>query len=561
MEKIKCYIYTRVSTSIQIDGYSLDAQKDEIYKYIKAYDYEVAGEYSDEGKSGKNIEGRPQFRQMLHDIENKKDDVKFVLVYKLSRFGRNAADVLSSLQLMQDYGVNLICVEDKIDSSKDAGKLMITILSSVAELERENIRTQTMAGREEKAREGKWNGGYAPYGYDLVEGKLVIAETEAEHVRLIFDKYVNTTMGPGVIAEWLELNGYKKTVRKNGKLPHFSPDFVKKVIDNPVYCGDIAYGRRKTEKIDGKRNEFHIVKQAEYPVYQGIHDAIVSKDIWDAAQAKRKQTGGVWIKTHSLDHEHLLSGIVKCPMCGGGMFGNVHRKKKKDGSYYKDYFFYRCKHRIKFDGHDCDYNKQWAEYKIDFAVEEVISELVNTPRFKETISSQIDAHVDTESLATELENIKKIIKSKEALIRRTNEDITNIDASDASFENKYQDLTNRLNNLYDDLALYQSKRAETEQRILNIREEKIKTENIYKFLLYFDKLYAKFTDVEKKTFLKTFVNRVDIFPEEQADGRLLKAIKFNFPIFYDDKVIDGLSWDKEGHVESVALFVRADSSI
>ena len=215
MEKIKCYIYTRVSTSIQIEGYSLDAQKDEIYKYIKAYDYEVAGEYSDEGKSGKNIEGRPQFRQMLHDIESKKDDVKFVLVYKLSRFGRNAADVLSSLQLMQDYGVNLICVEDKIDSSKDAGKLMITFLSSVAELERENIRTQTMAGREEKAREGKWNGGYAPYGYDLKEGKLVIAETEAEHVRLIFDKYVNTTMGPGVIAEWLELNGYKKTVRKN----------------------------------------------------------------------------------------------------------------------------------------------------------------------------------------------------------------------------------------------------------------------------------------------------------------------------------------------------------
>ena len=94
MEKIKCYIYTRVSTSIQIEGYSLDAQKDEIYKYIKAYDYEVAGEYSDEGKSGKNIEGRPQFRQMLHDIESKKDDVKFVLVYKLSRFGRNAADVL-----------------------------------------------------------------------------------------------------------------------------------------------------------------------------------------------------------------------------------------------------------------------------------------------------------------------------------------------------------------------------------------------------------------------------------------------------------------------------------
>ena len=76
------------------------------------------------------------------------------------------------------------------------------------------------------------------------------------------------------------------------------------------------------------------------------------------------------------------------------------------------------------------------------------------------------------------EQLFEVIKSKEALIRRTNEDITNIDASDTSFESRYQDLTNRLNNLYDDLELYQSKRAETEQRILNIREERIKTENI-----------------------------------------------------------------------------------
>ena len=87
-----------------------------------------AREYSDEGKSSKSVEGRPQFMQMLHDIEDSKDDVDFVLVFKLSRFGRNAADVLSSLQRMQDFGVNLICVEDGIDSSKDAGKLMISVL-------------------------------------------------------------------------------------------------------------------------------------------------------------------------------------------------------------------------------------------------------------------------------------------------------------------------------------------------------------------------------------------------------------------------------------------------
>ena len=115
----------------------------------------IVGEYSDEGFSGKNIQGRLEFQRMLSDIQQGKDDISFVLVFKLSRFGRNAADVLNSLQLMQDFGVNLICVEDGIDSSKDSGKLMISVLSAVAEIERENIRTQTMAGREQKAREAR----------------------------------------------------------------------------------------------------------------------------------------------------------------------------------------------------------------------------------------------------------------------------------------------------------------------------------------------------------------------------------------------------------------------
>ena len=89
MKNTKCYIYTRVSTSMQVDGYSLDAQKDKLKKYAEFQDMKIAGEYSDEGKSGKNIEGRHQFLQMLKDIESGKDKVDFVLVFKLSRFGRN----------------------------------------------------------------------------------------------------------------------------------------------------------------------------------------------------------------------------------------------------------------------------------------------------------------------------------------------------------------------------------------------------------------------------------------------------------------------------------------
>lgn len=121
-EKIKVYLYTRVSTTMQIDGYSLDAQKTKMKAFCDYNEYEIAGEYEDAGKSGKSIEGRIAFNQMMDDIKSGKDEVSYVLVFKLSRFGRNAADVLATLQVMQDFGVNLICVEDGIDSSKDAGK-------------------------------------------------------------------------------------------------------------------------------------------------------------------------------------------------------------------------------------------------------------------------------------------------------------------------------------------------------------------------------------------------------------------------------------------------------
>ncbi len=191
-KKTNCYIYTRVSTAMQVDGYSLDAQRQKLKRYAAYEEMNIVGEYSDEGHSGKNVSGRPEFMRMLEDIEDGKDDISYVLVFKLSRFGRNAADVLNSLQLMQDFGVNLICVEDGIDSSKESGKLMISILSAVTELERENILVQIMKGKRQKAREGKWNGGFAPYGYALVEGSLAIAEDEAEIIRLIFDKYWST---------------------------------------------------------------------------------------------------------------------------------------------------------------------------------------------------------------------------------------------------------------------------------------------------------------------------------------------------------------------------------
>lgn len=316
-------MYTRVSTSMQVDGYSLDAQKEKIRKYADAFEYAIVGEYEDAGKSGKSIAGRAEFKRMLEDIEADKDGVSYVLVFKLSRFGRNAADVLNSLQLMQDFGVNLICVEDGIDSSKDSGKLMISVLSAVAEIERENILVQTMEGRKQKAREGKWNGGFAPYGYKLVSGKLEIEEREAEAVRIIYDKYVNTELGSNGVAKYLAQQGIKKIARQNGSNTMFDTHLIRMILDNPVYCGKIAFGRRKREKKVGTRDEYHLVKQDEYMLCDGIHEAIIDMNLWEAAQEKRKAQAKKYEHVNKGKDEkiHLLSGLLRClyvvPECMG----------------------------------------------------------------------------------------------------------------------------------------------------------------------------------------------------------------------------------------------------
>ena len=183
----KCVIYIRVSSERQVQGYSLEGQKRYLKEWAEFEGMEVSEIYVEPGKSGKSISGREVFQKMLDDISTGRVDADYVVVFKLSRFGRNAKDILNSLTYIQRYGVNLICKEDGLDSSTSMGKMMITILGAVAEMERENIIIQTMLGREEKAKKGGWNGGFAPYGYRLENGQLLIAEDEVEVIRIIYE--------------------------------------------------------------------------------------------------------------------------------------------------------------------------------------------------------------------------------------------------------------------------------------------------------------------------------------------------------------------------------------
>ena len=559
--KTKVYTYTRVSTIMQIDGYSLDAQKSRMKAYADYNNYEIAGEYEDVGKSGKSIEARVEFNRMMDDIKSGKDGVSYVLVFKLSRFGRNAADVLSTLQVMQDFGVNLICVEDGIDSSKDAGKLMISVLSAVAEIERENIRVQTMEGRIQKAREGKWNGGFAPYGYQLVKGQLEINEVEAPAIRVIFEQYVNTEIGANGISNYLENHGICKIQRQNGKNPLFDAHFIRLILKNPVYCGKIAYGRRKTEKVHGTRNEYHLVEQDNYILVDGLHAPIVSEEVWQAAQVKLLATGKAAGAASKYEHvnrgkderTHLLSGIVKCPVCGAGMYGNKSIKHKKDGTKYKDFFYYGCKHRTMTRGHKCDYKRQLREELLDDAVAEIIVKLVSNPRFADMMQQKINMKVDTSAIEQEIANYEKQIRQSYSVKAKIMEEIDSLDPDDRHYIRRKADLDDRLYRMYDKIEETESRLIEVRAKKTAIEAEKITGDNIYKVLICFDKLYKVMNDIEKRQLMESLISEIQIFEDRQPNGQWLKSIKFKLPIIEEDME---LGLDNDEHVETVCLLFK-----
>ena len=133
-----------------------------------------------------------------------------------------------------------------------------------------------------------------------------------------------------------------------------------------------------------------------------------------------------------------------------------------------------------------------------------------------------------------------------------------LSVSDKNYDKKYNDMQERLDKLYDEITDIENAMEEVETRLYNIRQDKISEDNVYQFLLFFDKLYDKFTDLEKKTFLKSFLSDVFIYEEEQKDGRILRGLRFKFPIYMNGRNVLGVDWDNESTDETVVLLSKGE---
>ena len=393
------------------------------------------------------------------------------------------------------------------------------------------------------------------YTYKRVSTAMQIDSYSLDAQRARMKAYVNTDIGSNGISKYLENHGIRKIQRQNGKNPLFDAHLVRLILKNPVYCGKIAYGRRKTEKVHGTRNEYHLVEQDNFLLVDGLHEAIIPEDVWNAAQVKLAAQAKKYEHVNKGKNErtHLLSGIVKCPICGAGMYGNKSIKHKKDGTKYKDFFYYGCKHRSMQRGHKCDYKKQIREELLDDAVAEVIVKLVSNPNFATMMQEKINMKVDTTAIDQEIENYEKQLRQDYSIKSKLMEEIDNLDPDDRHYIRRKSDLDDRLYRMYDKIEELESQLIDARAKKTSIEAEKITGDNIYKVLICFDKLYFAMNDVERRQLIEALIAEIQIYEERKPNGQWLKSIRFKLPIIENDLSI-GL--DNGEHVETVALLTR-----
>ncbi len=317
---MKCAIYTRVSTDNQAeqDFSSCEAQEEKIKAFIKSQNnWEVFKAYSDAGYTGSNL-NRPALQELLQDITQGK--INIVLVYKIDRLTRSPKDFYQLIELFEKYKVDFISITERFDTSTSAGRLLRNIMLTFAQFERELASERTKDKMLERAKKGMWNGGLVPYGYKRENKKLVINLKEAEVVRLIYGTYVSTGSLFEVYKK-LKDGGIKD---RNGKI--FSKGAIHYILRNIIYTGKLKYS--------GK-------------MYQGIHEPIISEDLFNLAQQIHKEK----IRKLRVYKDYLFGGLVVCNECGSKMtpcFAN----KRKDNKL-KRYYYYRCTSTFKNDWNAC----------------------------------------------------------------------------------------------------------------------------------------------------------------------------------------------------------------
>ncbi|MFE3280692.1 recombinase family protein [Nocardia sp. NPDC059239] len=357
--------YTRRSTDDEHQPYSIDAQDTRLESYIDSQPgWRHVASYSDDA-SGASVE-RPDLQRALAAAKAGAFDV--LLVYRVDRFSRNLRDLVTLLDDLDRVGVVFRSATEPFDTSTPMGRMHVQMLGMFAQFERDTIIDRVTAGMERKAAQGKWKGGKRPYGYrvDKTTHTLVIDDTEAVVVRMIFDLYTRKRLGARAVAAELNARGHRASTGREWTGHH-----VLRILPNRTYLGELTF--RDVTVTD-------------------THPALIDTATFDHAQTVLDARGESHAHRAANSSDYLLTGRLRCPRCGRAMVGT------RATGRHRTYRYYTCFTRARYDSDKCNFTRLDAD-AVDTALLEALAKFYRTRHnlIDAAITAAQQRHHDTSS--------------------------------------------------------------------------------------------------------------------------------------------------------------------
>ena len=400
---VRCAIYTRKSTDegLEQEFNSLDAQREAGEAYIKSQASEgwscLADRYDDGGFTGANMD-RPALRRLLADIEAGKVDC--VVVYKVDRLSRSLLDFARLVEIFEKHRVSFVSVTQQLNTATSMGRLVLNVLLSFAQFEREIIGERIRDKIDATRRKGKWSGGVPILGYDVDRSngspRLVVNAREAARVREIFQLYLSLGSLLPVVDElarrgWRNKEWSTKKGETKGGRP-FDKGTLYALLTNPLYIGKIKH------KAD---------------LFPGEHEPIVDAELFQKVQAtlqRNGRSGGVLVRNR---HGALLKGLLFCKGCGRAITHSFTCKGERR------YRYYTCTRAINNGRKACPSGSLPAS-EIEQVVVDQIRGIAADPGLRAEVLRQAQEQFDSElaELATEQRGIEQELSWHHADIRK-----------------------------------------------------------------------------------------------------------------------------------------------
>lgn len=363
--KRRAAIYRRISTNEARQTTGLTTQRDEIIEFASRHDLVIVDDFRDEITG--TVLNRPGLDKAVDAARRGEFDV--LLVHSADRLARDMLVAFTLVDQLTASGVEVRSTTETWDLGSPDGKMQFGLYAMFATLERDKLQERINRGVTFKKAEGKWITGGPPFGYTLDSERqmLVIHPEEAAIVRSVFEKVAVEKCGVTAVRSWLNDNGWRTSRGKQWSTPA-----VRAMLARLTYRGLIVH---------------------KEVVHEGLHDAIIDPDLWNAAQRVLERRANKTTQRVA-DSTYLLSGLLRCTACGGSYLA------QKPGGTTK-WRYYLCMNRIRRGSTGCDSASLPAAATEDLVSNLVIDAYANTDLFERAISQAAARVADRQPLIVE----------------------------------------------------------------------------------------------------------------------------------------------------------------